>query len=185
MVQCSHLTNNGASFVGNSYTYLNKSYLSAPSAVYFSGDYSVSAWVNLQSYDKWTRLFDFSAGGDSKDNILVTTSSGTNGQVVLNTYQGAKGSGAGANSFLSLNTWTLVTVTVKGTNAQFYYNTSFVGSGSVLTANNLLRTTNYIGKANWDNPLSNMFIKNFKIYNVAIGDAEIALNYNSFSGNKI
>ena len=163
--------------MGNSYTNLNKSYLSAPSAVYFSGDYSVSAWINLQSYDKWTRLFDFSAGGDSKDNILVTTSSGTNGQVVLNAYQGTKGSGAGANSLLSLNTWTLVTVIVKGTNAQFYYNTSSVGSGSVLTANNLLRTTNYIGKSNWDNPLSNMFIKNFKIYNTAISCSQQIMNF--------
>ena len=165
----------------NSYANLNNAFLSAPPAVYFSGEYSVSAWINLQSYDKWTRLFDFSAGGDSKDNILVTTSSGTNGQVVLNTYQGTKWSGAGANSFLSLNTWTLVTVIVKGTSAQFYYNTSSVGSGSVLAANNLLRTTNYIGKSNWDNPLSNMFIKNFKIYNTAISNAEITLNYNSFA----
>ena len=43
----------------NSAIYFNKGYLQVPEGVYFSGDFTFTAWVYLKSYQPWSRIFDF------------------------------------------------------------------------------------------------------------------------------
>ena len=46
--------------VANSAASLLSGYLSAPNGTYFTGDFSISAWVNLQTMTAYVRLMDFS-----------------------------------------------------------------------------------------------------------------------------
>jgi hypothetical protein len=44
----------------NSALSLKNGFLNAPPGVYFNGnDFSVTAWIRLHAYNKWSRLFDF------------------------------------------------------------------------------------------------------------------------------
>jgi hypothetical protein len=52
----------------NSAIYFNKGYLQVPEGVYFSGDFTVTAWIFLKSYQSWSRIFEFGNGRDS-DNV--------------------------------------------------------------------------------------------------------------------
>jgi hypothetical protein len=56
----------------NSAIYFNQGYLQAPSGVYFSGDFTVTAWIYLKSYKSSSRLIDF-GNGVANNNILVAT----------------------------------------------------------------------------------------------------------------
>jgi hypothetical protein len=52
----------------NSAIYLNKGYLQVPAGVYFSGDFTLTAWIYLKSYQSYSRIFDF-GNGEGKDNF--------------------------------------------------------------------------------------------------------------------
>jgi hypothetical protein len=52
----------------NSAIYFNKGYLQVPEGVYFSGDFTVTAWIYLKSYQSYSRIFDFGNGRIS-DNV--------------------------------------------------------------------------------------------------------------------
>ncbi len=55
----------------NSAIYFNQGYLQVPSSVYFSGDFTVTAWIYLKSYKNNSRFFDFGNGAGS-DNVLLS-----------------------------------------------------------------------------------------------------------------
>jgi hypothetical protein len=55
----------------NSAIYFNKGYLQVPAGVYFSGDFTFTAWVYLKSYQPWSRIFDFGNGSPS-DNVYFS-----------------------------------------------------------------------------------------------------------------
>lgn len=48
--------------------YFNKGYLQVPPDVYFNGNFSVTAWININTFEQWQRIFDFDNGAPS-DNI--------------------------------------------------------------------------------------------------------------------
>ena len=74
IVQCTPLANSSnAQFVNNSYLWLNNGFVTAPSNVYFNGDFSVSVWIKVINFGTWQRIFDF-GNGPSSDNVLITTS---------------------------------------------------------------------------------------------------------------
>jgi len=55
----------------NSAIYFNKGYLQVPEGVYFSGDFTFTAWIYLRTYQYWSRIIDF---GNEKaiDNVVLT-----------------------------------------------------------------------------------------------------------------
>ena len=55
----------------NAAIYFNKGYLQVPTGVYFSGDFTVTTWINLKSYQSYSRFFDFGNGAGS-DNVLLS-----------------------------------------------------------------------------------------------------------------
>jgi len=52
----------------NSAIYFNKGYLQVPSGVYFYGDFNVTAWIYLKSYQSYSRVIDF-GNGQAVENI--------------------------------------------------------------------------------------------------------------------
>ena len=55
----------------NSAIFFNNGYLQVPPGVYFSGDFTVTAWINIKSYQSYSRIFEF-GNGKSTNNIILT-----------------------------------------------------------------------------------------------------------------
>ena len=66
---------------------LNNSYYMLPTRVYFSGDFTILAWVKLITYSSNSRLIDC-GNGASSDNIIATVSNGNSGMPYIRVFNG-------------------------------------------------------------------------------------------------
>lgn len=66
---------------------LNNSYYKLPTGVYFSGDFTILAWVKLNTYSSNSRLLDC-GNGPSSDNVLATISNGNSGKPFVRVFNG-------------------------------------------------------------------------------------------------
>jgi hypothetical protein len=60
-------------------------YILATNNVWFSGDFTVEAWVFVRSYNNWSRLIDFGNGPDNQ-NVYVALSAGTSGKPAMGVF---------------------------------------------------------------------------------------------------
>ena len=65
----SYLFTNDRFCSANSAIYFNKGYLQVSSGIYFSGDFTFTAWIYLYSYEKYSRIIDF-RNDDGVDNVI-------------------------------------------------------------------------------------------------------------------
>jgi hypothetical protein len=167
----------------NSAIYFNKGYLNVTSGVYFSGDFTFTAWIYLKSYQSNSRIFDF-GNGEKSDNVFIRINTpffSLNGY----TFNGTSQSQIDALSIINLNEWYFISFVLNGTNGYIYVNGNQVGSGTLKIPNNITRTTNYIGKSNWGNPNADAIYDEFKIYQGALSSNEIMNEYQLNSNGKI
>ncbi|NEN91260.1 MAG: hypothetical protein F6K48_21060, partial [Okeania sp. SIO3H1] len=114
----------------------------------YSQGLTVGAWVQYNSFKKWSRIIDFGNGAPN-DNILFANELTTN-NLAFQVNKGTTQNRVKADGKLELNQWVYVTVTVDGSgSSKIYKNGEEVQSGLVHLPNNLNRTKNYIGKSNW------------------------------------
>jgi hypothetical protein len=151
-------------------------YVQLPSAVWFNGDFTVESWVYVRSYNQSNRLFDF-GNGEGYSNVLLALSQYYNGKVCLTIYDSV----GNQNSIISptaipLNQWVHIAVTVSGTTATIYKDGVVWVSGACgYVPENITRKYNYIGKSDWSSDsYSSMSVDEFRIWNVARTDAQIA-----------
>ena len=165
----------------NSAIYFNKGHLQVPSGVYVSGDFTVTAWIYLKSYQQSSRIFDFGNGKES-DNIFIRINTPF---ISLNgfTYIGNSQSQVNASSTINLNEWYFISFVLSGTTGFIYVNGSKVGSGTLKVPNNIIRTSNYIGKSNWGNQNADAVYDEIKIYQVALSSNNIMKEYRNSSNN--
>ncbi len=150
-------------------------FVQAPPAVYFGGDFTVAAWVNINAVKTWSRLFDF-GNGQTNNNVLAAMSNGTSGifcgEVYYNSYSGGKTNSPEA---VPLNEWVFLCF-VHESNANYLYkNGELWASGySSYNPTALIRNFNYIGRSNWaaDQYLQGK-IDEFRIYNQGFSSDEI------------
>ena len=90
----------------NSAIYFNKGYLNVTSGVYFSGDFTFTAWIYLKSYTPFFSLNGFTFNGTSQSLI-------------------------DASSIINLNEWYFISFVLNGTNGYIYVNGNQVGSGTL------------------------------------------------------
>jgi fibronectin type 3 domain-containing protein len=153
-------------------------YATLPSGVVAGlNNFTISAWVRLNSATNWPRLFNFGTGTTSFMYLLPRngsgnvqfgiTTNGWNGQQQINT----------AYTFQT-GTWTHVAVTLSGTVGTVYVNGTSVGTNSAITLNpsSLGSTTqNYVGKSYLgSDPYLNGAVDEFQIYGRALSAAEIS-----------
>jgi len=60
----------------NSAIWFNNGYLQVPPGVFFYGDFTVIAWINLKSYQYYSRIIDF--GNGSPDDNFILCLNGSN-----------------------------------------------------------------------------------------------------------
>jgi hypothetical protein len=165
----------------NSAIYFNKGYLQVPAGVYFSGDFSVTAWIYLKSYQNWARIFDF--GNGRMNNNVFLTMYGTTSKMEAVIYNGALYSILDTSSIITnLNQWYFISFILISSTGYVFVNGNRVGTGALNVPNNIIRTSNFIGYGNWGDPFADAIYDDFKIYQGAISSNEIMneyqLNYN-------
>ena len=115
------------------------------------GAMTFSAWVNYDSFQKWSRIFDF--GDAAANNNILLANQGNTNNLVLEIYD-TNNIGGGKltiNDFWQVNTWTHVTATISETGLmRLYKNGELAGElQSTVIPTEKVRNNNYIGRSNW------------------------------------
>ena len=165
----------------NSAIYFNKGYLNVTSNVYFSGDFTITAWIYLKSYQSWSKIFDF--GNGRMNNNVYLGMSGTSSKISAVIYNGASYSILDTSSIITnLNKWYFISFILNNRTGYVFVNGNQVGTGTLNVPNNIIRTSNFIGYSNWGDPFADAIYDELKIYQGAISSNEIMneyqLNYN-------
>lgn len=150
-------------------------------------DFTISTWVKMDAISNWMRVFDF--GNSTTQYMFLTLQAGTttvNGVKSSIVRYAIKNGGTELNVSapyaFPLNTWVQLAVTQSGNTARLYINGALVSTNTALNikpsqltpAGTTTGTTlNYLGKSQFNDPIFNGSIDEFKIYKRALSDAEI------------
>jgi hypothetical protein len=168
----------------NSAIYFNKGFLQVPKGVYFSGDFTVTAWIYLKSYQYFSRIFDF-ANGQENDNVMIAMFEATS-QIRGLTYNGPSVSSAVTTPIINLNEWYFISFVLSETKGYIYVNGNQTATGNLYVPNKIIRTSNYIGKSNkLFIPNADVIFDELKIYQVALSPDKIMYEYQISSNNCI
>lgn len=158
---------------GSSYTKLPE--ISLPNS------FSVSCWVKWNSFNTWSRIFDFANaenGGDYCVGLAMADPYGTL------RFFGRCGSGAelpdASVTTVELNKWYHLCLVVNNTNAKVFVNGELAKETTINStlANNY--TINYLSKStfNADTQTHDGFISDFRVYSKALSVNEVLKIYN-------
>lgn len=157
-------------------------YVSMPNAIVSTlYDFTIAAWVRLDTVSTWSRIFDFGTG--TARNMFLTPRGGSS---VIRFAITTNGNGAeqqiNGNAALATGSWQHVAVTLSGNLGILYVNGAEVGRNSNMTLRpaNLGNTNlNYIGRSQYADPYLDGRVDNFRIYNRALTAAEIGNLYST------
>jgi Concanavalin A-like lectin/glucanases superfamily len=150
-------------------------YVSMPAGVLRGiSDFTIAAWVNLQSVADWARIFDFGTG--TSVNMFLTPRAGGAGlRFSINTG----GVEQQINGAAPLPTgWTHVAVTKAGTTGTLWVNGEPVGTNPNMTLgpsdlNGGDTPNNWIGKSQYPDPLLDASVDDFNIYDHALSGPQV------------
>ena len=172
----------------------SSSYLQLPNgAVSTLNDFTITTWVKLPTnLATNTRIFDF--GTSTSNFMILIPKSGSN---VRYKITGAAGTNDRYMPYvLPLDQWVNITISQQGTTFKFYVNgvLQYSDNNATIKPSDLgITTNNYLGKSQYStDPYSDHIYDDFKIYNRALSDAEIAnamktgqtVLFNPLSGKK-
>jgi len=161
--------------------YFNGGYLQVPNGVYFSGDFTFTAWVYLKSYQSWSRFFEFGNGLGS-DNVIFAMVYSTS-QLIGLTFDGSSQSyieTSSSTTIINLYEWNFISFVLSNLTGYIYVNGDQVANGILNVPNNITRTKNYIGKSY--SPLgsnADAIYDELKIYQDALSSIDIKNEYSN------
>ncbi|MDQ0116799.1 LamG-like jellyroll fold domain-containing protein [Paenibacillus harenae] len=153
-------------------------YIALPSGIVSgAGTISIAAWVNLDSANNWTRIFDFGSG--TSTNMFLTPKNGANGKIRFAIKNnGSSEKFIDGQSTLPTGGWHHVAVTLNGSTGTLYVDGLEAGSNTSMTLkpSDLGATTqNWIGRSQYTaDPYLDGRVDDFRIYNQALSADEIA-----------
>ena len=157
----------------------SQNYVSLPAGIVSSlSNFTVMAWVKLNSTANWSRILDF--GNDTTSYLFLTPQNGNTGTLRFGITTNGSGSGQqqiNCGSTLSIGAWYQVAATLSGNTGILYLNGVAVGTNSGMTLKPLnLGSTgnNYLGKSEYADPYLDGSLDEFRIYSAALSPAEIA-----------
>ena len=162
-------------------TSASSQYVSLPTGIVNTfSNFTIEAWVKLNSTTNWSRIFDF--GNNTTTYMFLTPQNGSTSRLrfVITTSGGGGEQQITGTSALSAGVWSHVAVTLNGSTGILYLNGTPVGTNSAMTLRPLsLGSTanNYLGKSQFSDPYLNGLLDEFRIYSVALSSAEIAATY--------
>jgi hypothetical protein len=159
--------------------YFNQGYLQVPSGVYFTGDFTVTAWIYLKSYQSYSTIFEFA---NLKSNAVGLYMFNLTSKIYGFTSNGLSSrTDISANYLINLEQWYFIAMVLDGIQGFIYVN----GIQMVQYKTNFLsvpiqinRTNNYFGKGNWYNLNADAIYDEIKIYQVALTPIQIINEYN-------
>ncbi len=164
--------------------YFNVGFLQVPSGVYFSGDFTITAWIYLLAYQSHSRIIDFGNGAASDNVVFAMMSSSSSMYALIN--NATSHILITTPSLIQLNTWYHVAFVFKGTVGYIYVNGNLATSGTQYVPRNVSRSSNYIGKSNWiNNQNANATYDDLRIYAEALSATQILTEYITSSNNGI
>ena len=149
------------------------------------GDFTISTWVCLNTQNAWARLFDF--GADTDRYMFLAPYNGSVMRFAISKFTGP-GEQQISGPAPTAGAWHHIAVTLKRNNGSgvgtLYLNGAPVGTNSAMTftpdmiGSLVNATNNYIGRSAFSgDPYLNGRVDDFRIYNGALSDAEIAALY--------
>jgi endoglucanase len=171
---------NGGAFSSGQLTLASASsqYAQLPAGIVSTlSNFTIVAWVRLNSTANWNRLFDFGSG--TTTNMFLTPQNGGDGRVrfAITTNGGGSEQQINCSSTMSAGVWYQVAVTLNGNTGILYVNGLPVGTNNAMTLRpSSLGSTasNYIGRSQYPDPYLDGLIDEFRIYSVGLSAAEIA-----------
>ncbi|MEY4917472.1 MAG: hypothetical protein RL616_1385 [Verrucomicrobiota bacterium] len=161
--------NNAVSLVG-----AGDSFVRLPTGVVSTlTNFTIATWVYVDANLNWARLFDFGTGTTSYM-FLSPVSGGNTVRYAITTGSGEQQLNGPA---LSAAAWHHLAVTLSGTTGKLYVDGIAVNTNASMTlkpASLGSTTLNYIGKSQFADPLLNGLVDDFRIYNRALTNSEIA-----------
>jgi hypothetical protein len=152
----------------NSAIYFNNGFLQIPDGHYFNGDFSVSIWININSFNEYARIIDFGC--------LTMSVFGSTGQVLIKTNTQSGFSNLFASSSIQLGLWYHLAYVLQGTTGFVYVNGVLVSSGQQLRTDYGIRKNNYLARSqSYIN--ANAIYDELRLYEGAISSSQIANYY--------
>ncbi|GMH73473.1 hypothetical protein TrST_g4716 [Triparma strigata] len=140
----------------------------------WGGTTSIEVYVKYDSFNDYSRVFDFS-NGEYSDNVNLANQ-GTTSTIYWDVRQGSTQKQIQTSNFDS-STWTHAVVTVSGTTMKVYKNGALVGTNTDGHEPNVLtRTQHWLGRSAWShNGYFDGTIAYLKIYhNKELTDSDVA-----------
>jgi hypothetical protein len=159
------------------------SFWSLPSAVYFTGDFTITAWIRVNAFTTWARLFDC-GNGASSDNVLIMLTTANSNELAINIFSNSVSIGNQITTYTSpLNVWFHLAVSLTGSSVRMYANgVSILSNGQVYPPQNVTRNSCYFGNSNWDtDPPCIADFDEIKFFNRGLSQAEVAYDFSSIN----
>ena len=182
--------NNKPTYVEDRFSRSNSSvliedFLNAPQDIYFSNEFSITAWINIKALQSNStfRLILLDFGNDfgiaSDDVILQIENDNLKGFVYKGTTESSSVSNDKTNdSLIEFNTWYHVAFVVEKLSGYLYLNGKQLTNAPVHTPNRVLRKKNVIGKSDKNMNLS-ISLDDLKIFQGALLQEEVKFDYKS------
>ncbi|MBW5445206.1 hypothetical protein GE107_03905 [Cohnella sp. CFH 77786] len=154
-------------------------YVKLPSTHALAGykEITLATWVNWRGGGNWQRIFDF--GNNTNQNMFLTPRSGNN------TLRFAIKNGGGEQitqtATLPANQWVHVAVTLGENTAKLYVNGELkaTNTNTTIRPSDFKPGVNYIGKSQYNDPLFNGMIDEFRVYNYVLSADEVKAAMNN------
>ncbi|MBN1515245.1 family 16 glycosylhydrolase [Candidatus Sumerlaeota bacterium] len=149
-------------------------YISLPDNIASSADFTVAAWIKWNGGDPWQRIFDFGDGGGKCMFLSPRSDIGTLRFAITNNRNRANEQRLEA-ARLPADQWTHVAVTLNGNTGKLFVDGEIAAFGSILlNPSDINPSKNFIGKSQYTDPLFRGQIDDFRIYNFALSDSNVA-----------
>jgi concanavalin A-like lectin/glucanase superfamily protein/type IX secretion system substrate protein/peptide-N-glycosidase F-like protein len=153
-------------------------FVMAPPETYFNSDFTIETWLFKRSDNTWSRVFDFGTG-PGQDNVMMTFTNGSSGKLSVHVNKDGYNRAFTSSEILPTNEWVHVSIRLTMHIGWMYINGGDMQYGQLQVPKDTVRTKNYFGKSNWDgDAYADALIDEFRIYNYAKEEDQIALDYN-------